>query len=67
MKDSNNADSCMSGILRIVLLSALCGLAMTECQRSKMRYNIDKIKYEKFIDSVNKQKNSQITCKYQGR
>lgn len=57
-----NHDGCtiaLTVVFNIVLACAVCGIAMTECQRSKMRYDIDKIKYEKFMDSIAQQK--QIT------
>ncbi len=36
----------LDGCLYIVLLSALCGIAINECKRSQMRLNQDKTKYE---------------------
>ena len=66
MSTKNNS-SCLDRILILVLLCALCGITITECQRSKMRYDMDKIKYDKFMDSIKKQKISETICKYQGR
>ena len=48
-------DGCsvpISVIFSFILAWALCGLAITEYQRSNMRYKMEKIKYEKFMDSV---------------
>jgi len=43
----------LTGCFTVILLSALCGIAITECQRSKLRYEMDEIRYKKFMDSIN--------------
>lgn len=45
------------GFLSIILLCALCGLSMNECQSSHYRLKMNEIKYKNFMDSINAQKN----------
>ena len=42
----------ITGCLEVLLLLALCGIAINECQRSQIRKRIDKIRYEYVIDSI---------------
>lgn len=39
-------------ILEIILLCALCGIGTKECKRADLRLKRDKIKYERFMDSI---------------
>jgi hypothetical protein len=41
------------GCFSVILLSALCGIAINECGRSEMRFERDKILHERFLDSIN--------------
>lgn len=56
-KPQHYRDGCsvpISVFFGFVLAWALCGLAIAEYQRSIMRYKMEKIKYERFMDSVQK-------------
>lgn len=56
-KPQHYRDGCsvpISVIFSCVLAWALCGLAINEYRRSNMRYKMEKIKYERFMDSVQK-------------
>jgi len=46
----------ITGCLEIILLLALCGIFINECQRSKIRRKIDKARYEYVMDSINQQR-----------
>lgn len=50
----------LARILTVVLLCTLCGIGIKECKRADLRLKRDKIKYERFMDSVNNVQN-QIT------
>ncbi len=41
-------------MLEIILLCALCGIGIKECKRADLRLKRDKIKYERFMDSIKK-------------
>ena len=46
----------ITGCLEIIILLALCGIFINECQRSKIRRKIDKARYEYIMDSINQQR-----------
>ena len=49
------------GCLSIILLCALCGLALNECQSSSYRLKMNKEKYDQFMKNINTQKNDSTT------
>lgn len=46
----------LNGFLTLLLLTTFCGIAIKEYKRSDMQLEQEKIKYEKFLDSVDTQK-----------
>ncbi len=48
-----NVSIPLSGCFYVILLGALCVIAIKECKRADMRYERDKILHQRFMDSIN--------------
>lgn len=46
--------------LSIILMCALTGIATNECQRSSVRLNADKARYQLLMDSINAHKTDTV-------
>ena len=51
-KTSTSFTIPLHGCLVVILLGALCGIAVNECKRSQIRLRNDEIKHERFMDSI---------------
>ena len=45
----------VNGCLITIILLAMCCGAITECRRSRMRYEMDEIEYKKFMENIKSQ------------
>lgn len=48
----------LTTIFEMILLGALCCIGVKECKRADLRLEREKIKHERFMDSINKIKNN---------